>query len=151
MCSNPPLLCPQAKSSLELLSSPVARGKFDGPLSVIEPLLAEFQSQWAQTKKETGHALMLSQQLQERVQGLAEGAGTVVVDYSETERGIERRENELRARQEGVWRVCEKRELRWNRAILLNQFEPDVEKVKLICRWYTVGRGVELRSRKFAK
>lgn len=117
----------QVRTSLDSLSSPVPREKFDGPQSIIEPLLAGFQAEWERTKKAAGNAHMLSQQLMESVQGLAEGSG-VNID------GVEARESELGRVEERVWQVCEKRELRWNLAILLNQFEPDVEKVSLLQR-----------------
>lgn len=114
--------------SLDSLSSPIPREKFSGPLSVIEPLLAGFQAHWAHTKEVTANVHMLSQQLMDRLQNLDEGA-RVDVDYSEAVESIENKESEMRALEERVWQECERRELRWNRTILLNQFEPDVEKV----------------------
>ena len=115
--------------SLDSLSSPILREKFSGPLSVIEPLLAGFQGQWARTKEAVANVHMLSQQLVESLQDSAEGAG-VAVDYSEAEESVEAKESKMRALEEGVWQECERRELRWNRTILLNRFEPDVEKVR---------------------
>ena len=113
--------------SLDSLASPVPRGKFEGPQHLLGPLLTEFRAQWERTKAAAANTHLLSQQLSE---GLAKSTG---VDYSKVEDDIEAKEKKLRVLEERVWQVCEKRELRWNRAIQLDQFEPDVDKVKCSC------------------
>lgn len=112
---------------MESLSSLVPREKFDGPSSTIEPLLGDFQEQWGDTKMEVANTHLLCQQLVERVQQEA----WPVVDYSGTVEALEAQENGLRVEEERAWQGCDQREHRWNLTILLNQFEPAVEKVRI--------------------
>jgi hypothetical protein len=120
-------LCVQVKASLDTLASPIPRENFKGPQSVIEPLLAGFQAQWALVREA---AVDTHAHGQELVKALGKGSGVIAVDYTKVKGGIEVKEHTLTALEEGVWQVCEKREHRWKLAIQLNQFEPDVDEVR---------------------
>ena len=116
---------------MKALSTPVPREKFDGPSSVVEPLLMDFQAQWGRARKLSDSTHHHCNALLEKVGGAlvtAREAGSLV-DYSGAEQAMERREAGLRVEEERVWSECERRERRWNLTLYLNQFEPDVEKV----------------------
>ena len=76
---------------------------------------------------EVANTHLLCQQLVERVKEVEAG-----VDYSGTVEALEGQENALRVVEERAWQGCDQREHRWNLTILLNQFEPAVEKVRII-------------------